>query len=62
MSEEVIEDTVTEDVESDDLRESLAAQFDAAEVEEPAAPEETPEAHHYLAENKNFGKVLLLWD
>lgn len=25
-------------------------------------PEEAPEAHRYLQENRNFGKVLLLWD
>jgi NADPH:quinone reductase-like Zn-dependent oxidoreductase len=24
--------------------------------------QEAPEAHHYLASNQNFGKVLLLWD
>jgi NADPH2:quinone reductase len=31
-------------------------------VDRTFAPEKAPEAHHYLAENKNFGKVLLLWD
>jgi NADPH:quinone reductase-like Zn-dependent oxidoreductase len=31
-------------------------------VDRTFAPEEAPEAHHYLEENKNFGKVLLLWE
>ena len=24
-------------------------------------PEEAPEAHHAMAENRNFGKILLTW-
>lgn len=30
-------------------------------VDRTFAPEEAPEAHHYLASNQSFGKVLLLW-
>jgi len=30
-------------------------------VDRTFAPKEAPEAHRYLEENKNFGKLLLLW-
>jgi NADPH:quinone reductase-like Zn-dependent oxidoreductase len=31
-------------------------------VDRTFGPEDAPEAHRTLAENRNFGKVLLLWD
>jgi NADPH2:quinone reductase len=39
----------------------FAARNVAPVVDRTFAPEEAPAAHHYLAENRNFGKVLLLW-